>query len=75
MLKDKYKDPNILPKVNMADVTGAMNAIKEYLRSCCGVTLVPLAYFIMKTIMIHAYGDYPKYAIPMMTSPGCYTYL
>ena len=64
-LKDEYKDPNVLPKVNKADIVGTIEVIEEYLRLCCGVVRVPLAYVIRKTIIIvQNYGDYPKYATP-----------
>ena len=39
--KNEYKDPNMLPKVNEVDVTGMMEAMKEYLRSSCGVKKAP----------------------------------
>ena len=41
-----------------------MEAIKEYLRLCCGVVCAPLAYIIRKTITVQTYGDYPLYASP-----------
>ena len=31
-LKDEYKDPDMLPKVNKADMAGTMESIKEYFR-------------------------------------------
>ena len=61
-LEDKYKDPDVLPKINTYDMAGMMDAIKEYLRSCCGVIRAPLAYIIRKTILVQTYGEYPKYA-------------
>ena len=30
-LKDKYKDPNVLPKINKSDMAETMESIKEYL--------------------------------------------
>ena len=39
-----------------------MEAIEEYLVSCCGVIRVPLAYDIRKTIIVQSYGNYPKSA-------------
>ena len=33
-LKDKYKDPDVLPKVNKSDMAGTIEDIKEILRSC-----------------------------------------
>ena len=41
----KYKDPDILPKVNKADMVERMVAIKEYLRSCHSVKEFLLKYF------------------------------
>ena len=41
-LKDDYKDPDMLPKINNSDMTGTMESIKEYLRSCHGVIRAPL---------------------------------
>ena len=63
-LKDEYKDPDVLPKVNKADMARTMKSIKEYLRSCCDVMRAPLAYVINKTIIDQIYGDYPKYVTP-----------
>ena len=57
-LKD-YKNPDALPKVNKANVTGMIEAIKKYLRSCHDVMRVPLAYVIRKTVEIQMYGSYP----------------
>ena len=45
-LKDEYKDPDVLPKVNKSDMAGMMEAIEEYLRLHHGVVRVPLAYVI-----------------------------
>ena len=42
-LKDEYKDPDVLTKVNKADMAGMMESIKEYFRSCHSVMRVPLA--------------------------------
>ena len=36
-LEDEYKDPDVLSKVNKADMAGMMESIKEYLRSHHGV--------------------------------------
>ena len=33
-LKDEYKDLDMLPNINNADMAGTMESIKEYLRSC-----------------------------------------
>ena len=63
-LKDEYKDPDVLPKVNKADMAGTMESIKEYLRSYCGIIRATLAYIIRKTITVQTYGDYPTYATP-----------
>ena len=43
MLKDDFKDSDVLFKVNKADMAGMMEAIKEHLRSCHGVR-APLIY-------------------------------
>ena len=45
-LKDEYKDPDVLPKVNKANMAGIMEAINEYLRSCHSIMRVHLAYII-----------------------------
>ena len=63
-LKDEYKDLNMLPKINKSDMAGTIETIKEYLRSCCGVTGAPLAYIIRKTITVQTYHDYPMYVTP-----------
>ena len=63
-LEDDYKDPDMLPKVNTADMAGTMEAIKKYLRSHYGVIRVPVAYVIRKSIIVQTYGDYPTYATP-----------
>ena len=55
-LKDEYKDPYMLPKINKADMAGMMESIKHYFRSYCGVMRVPLAYVIRKTISVQIYG-------------------
>ena len=53
-IKDEYKDPTVLPKINKSDMAGIMEAIEEYLRPCWGVMRAP----------VETYGDYPKYATP-----------
>ena len=63
-LKDEYKDPNVLPKINISDMAGMMESIKEDLRARCGVIKAPLAYVIRETITIQTKGDYPMYATP-----------
>ena len=63
-LKDEYKDPNMLPKVNKSDMAGMMEFIKEYLRSCHRVVKTPLACIISKSITVQTYGEYPMYATP-----------
>ena len=45
-------------------MAGRMEAIEEYLRSCCGFVKASLAYFIRKTIIVLTYGDDQKYATP-----------
>ena len=62
-LKDEYKIPNVLHKNNKSDMAGMMEAIKEYLRFCCGVVRAPPAYIIKKNVVVKT-GDYPKYATP-----------
>ena len=32
-LKDEYKDPNMLPRINKSDMAGMMEAVEKYLRS------------------------------------------
>ena len=63
-LKNEYKDPDVLPKVNKADVIGTMEAINEYLRLCHAIVRTPLAYIITKTIIVQTLGNYPKYITP-----------
>ena len=57
-LKDEYKEPDMLNKVNKAYMAGTMEVIKEYLTSCHGVVKVPLAYIITRIILVKTYGDY-----------------
>ena len=64
MLKDEYKDLDMLPKVHKTDIEGTMESIKEYLRSCYEVMRAPLAYITRKTVIVQIYGDCPKYATP-----------
>ena len=61
-LKDEYKNPDVLPKINKTDMAGSMESVKEYIRSCCGVMRAPFAYMDRKTITVQTYGNYPKYA-------------
>ena len=64
-LEGKYKDANMLPKVNKTDTAGTMEAAKEYLRSYHGVMRVPLVYLIRTTTsLVQVYADYPKFATP-----------
>ena len=63
-LKDVYKDPDVLPKVNKVDMEGMMEFIEEYLISCHGVMRAHLAYIIRKTITVQIYHDYPKLKLP-----------
>ena len=51
-LKDEYKDPDVLPTVNKADMARTMQSIDEYLRSHHGVIRAPLAYVTRKTIIV-----------------------
>ena len=64
-LKDEYKNPNMLPKINESDMAGMMESIKEYIRACHGVIKAPLAYIMRKTITVETYGDYPMYVLMM----------
>ena len=61
-LEDKYKDLDVLLKINKSDMAGMIEAIKEYLRSCHGVVLALSAYIIRKTITLQTYDDYPMHA-------------
>ena len=63
-LKNDYKDPDMLPKVNKADMAGTIDAIKKYPRSHGGVIRAPLAHIIRKTLIVETYGDYHKYPTP-----------
>ena len=62
--KDSYNDPDMLCKVNKADIAGMMESMEEYLRSYCGVVRKAHEYIIRKTWIVHVYGDYPKDATP-----------
>ena len=59
---DKYKDPDVLSKVNKSDMAGMMETIQKYLRLCCGVVRALLKYVTRETIIGQIYGDYSKYA-------------
>ena len=63
-LKDEYKDPNLLPKINRSDMAGTKEAIEEYLRLHRCVIQAPLAYVIQKTIKVQTYDDYHMYGTP-----------
>ena len=56
-LKDVYKDPDMLSKINKADMAGTMESIKEYFRSHNGVIIAPLAYIMKKNIVVETYSD------------------
>ena len=43
-LKEEYKDPNVLPRINKSDKAGMTEAIKEKLRSHHIVVRASLAY-------------------------------
>ena len=58
-LKDEYKDPDVLLKINESDMAGMVEAIKEYLSLCHGVVRAPSAYIICKTTTVQTYDDYP----------------
>ena len=62
--KDKYKDPDVLPKINKSDMAKAIETTEEYIRSPQGVTRALLEYIIRKTIIVLTCGEYPKYATP-----------
>ena len=51
-LEVKYNDPKMLPKVNKANMTGIMEDIKEYLRSCHSVKRAHLVCVMRKTIVV-----------------------
>ena len=51
----------VLAKANMI---GMMEAIEEYLRSCCGFEREILAYITRKTITVQNDCIYPWYATP-----------
>ena len=61
-LEDKYKDPNVLSKINKPDMAGMMESIEECIRAHPSVIKAPLVYIIMKTITVQTNGDYPTYA-------------
>ena len=42
----------MLHKVNKADMEGTVESLEEYLKTCCGIMIVPLAYIFKKTITI-----------------------
>ena len=63
-LDDRYKDPDVLPKINKSDMSGMMESINEYFRSHHGFVRPALAYVIWKTITVQTYGDYPRYTTP-----------
>ena len=58
-LENDYKAPDMLFKVNKADIAGMIEVIKEYLSSHHGVIRTPFAYVINMIIMVY---DYPKCA-------------
>ena len=53
------KTQTCFPKINKSNTSGTMETIKKYVRSCCDVMRVPLAYIIRKIIVIGTYGIYP----------------
>ena len=64
MIKDEYKDLDVLPKFNRADMAGLIESFDKYLRSLCGVMRAPLALIIRKAITVPFYGNYSKYVTP-----------
>ena len=63
-LENDYKVTDMLPKINKFDMAGMIEAIDEYMKLCHGVVRVPLAYIIMKSIIVQTDGEYPKYVTP-----------
>ena len=63
-LGDKCEDPDVLQNISKANMTGMMEVMKEYLRLCSGVDRAPLAYIIIKDIVVKTYGTYLSYATP-----------
>ena len=63
-LKDNYKNPDMLPEVNKADMARAMEAIEEYLRLYHGVVITPLTYIIRKTRIVQTNSEYSRYVTP-----------
>ena len=51
-LRNDYRYPDMLPEINTSDMAGTMKAIKEYLKSYCGVVRAPLAYIIRKNVIV-----------------------
>ena len=65
-LENEYKDQDVLPKINKADMVGTMEAISVYLWSHCGVERAPIAYIIGKRMTVQkAYDVYPWYSPPV----------
>ena len=63
-LKDEYKDPNVLLKINKSDMVGNDGVHQRVPQCTCGIIKAPLAYVIRKTITVQTYGDYLRYATP-----------
>ena len=57
-------DQDMPPNVNKTNMEGTMETIATYLRSQCGVKRAPLAYIIMKTVVVETHGIYLCYATP-----------
>ena len=57
-LNSKSTYPYVLLRVDKADMAGTVEAMKEYLRSCCGVKKVLLAYIIRKMVIVKMYYNY-----------------
>ena len=50
--------------LNTTNVAEIIEAINEYIRSCCGVKRVHLAHIIQRTIIFETCATYPEYATP-----------
>ena len=60
----QVQKPDVLPKVNKADMAGTMECIKEYLRSHYSVIRAPFVYVIRKTTSVQFCGNLSKYSTP-----------
>ena len=60
-LEDIYKDLDMLPKDNKAEMTGMINAVEENLRLHHGVVRAPFVYVIRKMMIAQTYSEYLRY--------------